>query len=408
MYLGKNLKVKNMNKKLLVITIFSVSLFILLGLGSFGIGYKYGPILKCYIKATFNMKYPCHYALFSTSTANSFKYKVSPVELDLNYKGLTAAVFHDSEKSELTVYKQDNKIFSNAKTPPPKLPNFISNENFSTVLKQVFYHKGVLIGLIGRKENKCLFAALINLETGKELFKAPCVPDTNVLLQDFAAIGGGNVPMDDGFLLTIGTPEYTSQATRDLAQDPNSPYGKIHSFKFSKDKSKLISEIYASGIRNPQGMRKINGKIYSIAHGPRGGDEINIVEKEKNYGWPLVSFGAQYGGKRYQVNSKKPFTDPVYAFIPSIAPSDIVSCPDNLKQYYHPYPCMVISTLRDKSLYLILLNKPGNSVISIEKLYLGVRLREFFTPIGKVKDTKALYVTSDQAGLLKVEFLKFR
>ncbi len=82
-----------MNKKLLVITIFSVSLFILLGLGSFGIGYKYGPILKCYIKATFNMKYPCHYALFQLPLQIHLNIKLALVELDLNYKGLTAASF---------------------------------------------------------------------------------------------------------------------------------------------------------------------------------------------------------------------------------------------------------------------------------------------------------------------------
>jgi glucose/arabinose dehydrogenase len=84
-------------------------------------------------------------------------------------------------------------------------------------------------------------------------------------------------------------------------------------------------EIWAYGVRNPEGLalNPANGELWEQEHGPRGGDEINIIKKGANYGWPVVSFGVNYTGtpvgtgKQHQAG----MVDPVWHWTPSIAPS---------------------------------------------------------------------------------------
>ena len=91
------------------------------------------------------------------------------------------------------------------------------------------------------------------------------------------------------------------------------------------NKPPALPEIWAYGLRNPQGLafNPADGKLWEQEHGPMGGDEINIIEKGKNYGWPVVSHGVNYDGT--PVGSGKPqapgMQDPVWHWTPSIAPS---------------------------------------------------------------------------------------
>ncbi|MBL6649052.1 MAG: PQQ-dependent sugar dehydrogenase [Flavobacteriaceae bacterium] len=82
--------------------------------------------------------------------------------------------------------------------------------------------------------------------------------------------------------------------------------------------------IYSYGHRNPQGIFKHpeTGKIWTNEHGPKGGDEINIIEKGKNYGWPKITFGINYSGTTITKNKSLPgMEQPLYYWLPSIAPS---------------------------------------------------------------------------------------
>ena len=82
--------------------------------------------------------------------------------------------------------------------------------------------------------------------------------------------------------------------------------------------------IYSYGHRNPQEIFKHpkTGKIWTNEHGPRGGDEINIVEKGKNYGWPKITYGKNYSGTTITKNKSLPgMEQPLYYWLPSIAPS---------------------------------------------------------------------------------------
>lgn len=90
----------------------------------------------------------------------------------------------------------------------------------------------------------------------------------------------------------------------------------------------ILPEIYSFGHRNPQGIfyDKDSKKLFSIEHGPRGGDEINLVEKGKNYGWPVISYGKEYWAPLSvgEGTSKKGMEQAIKYFVPSIAPSSLI------------------------------------------------------------------------------------
>jgi len=123
-------------------------------------------------------------------------------------------------------------------------------------------------------------------------------------------------------------------APKDLAQKLDNHIGKI--VRITSDgtspsdnpfvgKQDALPEIWAYGLRNAQGLafNPADGKLWEQEHGPMGGDEINIIEKGRNYGWPLVSYGVNYNGTPVG-NGKATMegvTDPVWHWTPSIAPS---------------------------------------------------------------------------------------
>lgn len=85
-----------------------------------------------------------------------------------------------------------------------------------------------------------------------------------------------------------------------------------------------LPEIWSFGHRNPQGMvlHPETGEIWSHEHGPRGGDEINIIERSENYGWPEVTFGINYNGTPITEDTARPgMRSPIHYWDPSIAPS---------------------------------------------------------------------------------------
>ena len=136
----------------------------------------------------------------------------------------------------------------------------------------------------------------------------------------------------DGMLyVTLG--ERSDRTIRPQAQQPGSHMGKI--VRVAPDGSVpqdnpfvgrdgALPEIWTLGHRNIQSaVFDPEGRLWAIEHGPRGGDELNLIEKGKNYGWPLVSFGEEYSGAPIPsaVTTRRGFEDPVYYWDPVIAPS---------------------------------------------------------------------------------------
>ena len=124
---------------------------------------------------------------------------------------------------------------------------------------------------------------------------------------------------------------------RDSAQDLSSHAGTIMRLRLDGSipddnpflsRDNALPEIWSYGHRNPQGLLYDNntGNLWSIEHGPRGGDEINLVVKGANYGWPVISYGKEYWGPASigEGTEKPGMQQPVKVYIPSIAPGSLL------------------------------------------------------------------------------------
>ena len=142
---------------------------------------------------------------------------------------------------------------------------------------------------------------------------------------------GSRIQFDkEGFLFfTIGDRGNRNLNPQDLSRDGGKVYrinedGSIPQDNPFVDKNDIIDAIYSYGHRNPQGifLHPETGMIWTNEHGPKGGDEINIIRKGKNYGWPTITYGKNYNGTII-TNLKKLFgmEQPLYYWTPSIAPS---------------------------------------------------------------------------------------
>ena len=88
-----------------------------------------------------------------------------------------------------------------------------------------------------------------------------------------------------------------------------------------------MPEIWNYGHRNPQGLvLSPTGSLWEHEHGPQGGDEVNLVQAGRNYGWPVITYGENYGGGKIGagITSQTGMEQPVHYWVPSIAPSGMV------------------------------------------------------------------------------------
>jgi glucose/arabinose dehydrogenase len=136
-------------------------------------------------------------------------------------------------------------------------------------------------------------------------------------------------------------------------------------------------EIYALGFRDIQGVaiHPRTGKLWTSEHGPRGGDEINVVDKGKNYGFPVIGYGREYSGK--PINGDKTVQDgmeqPVYFWTPDIAPAGIAFYTGKLFPAWHDD--LFVSTLVGRSLVRLVIK--DDRVVGEQRLLteLNARIR---------------------------------
>ena len=142
---------------------------------------------------------------------------------------------------------------------------------------------------------------------------------------------GSRLVFDKGYLFfSIG-----ERGQKDDAQDITRPNGKVHRiFEDGRvpDDNPFVGQagalptIWSYGHRNPQGLAKdpATGLLYDAEHGPRGGDELNLVQKGRNYGWPVITYGMNYDGTPMtDLTAKEGMEQPVNYWVPSIAVSAI-------------------------------------------------------------------------------------
>jgi glucose/arabinose dehydrogenase len=136
------------------------------------------------------------------------------------------------------------------------------------------------------------------------------------------------------------------------------------------------AETWASGVRTPYGLAfSPTGELWEVEHGPRGGDELNLIEKGKNYGWPLVSYGKNYNGVPIpNPDSRLDLAKPVLYWVPVIAPGNLM--------FYHgtqTFPQWngngLVSGLASKSLTRIIFDGHGGAKTA-ERWDVGIRLRD--------------------------------
>ena len=136
-------------------------------------------------------------------------------------------------------------------------------------------------------------------------------------------------------------------------------------------------EIWTWGHRNPQGLAidRATGRIWSHEHGPRGGDEINVIKRGVNYGWPVITYGRNYSGSVITDETERPgMAQPKTYWVPSIAPSGLAFYDGDKFPRWRGN--LFVGALRGQLLVRVKLD--GESVVAKERLltHFGNRIRD--------------------------------
>jgi glucose/arabinose dehydrogenase len=213
----------------------------------------------------------------------------------------------------------------------------------------------------------------------------PCVPTSAVqhAAGRFAVIDKSTV------YVTVGDLGYTEIDNRAKRGD----LGSI--FKISAKSAERVSQ----GHRNPQGIVLFDQRTLMAAeHGPRGGDEINVITQDGDYGWPFVSYGQPYGSGDYvkpgKTGNHDGYIEPIEYWAPSIAPTELVQLPT--KSWGSWGGALVLGTLREEVIVFIKLDK-NFKVIEKVQVDMGDRIRDL-----EVSSNGSLLATTDSGKLITV------
>ena len=177
-----------------------------------------------------------------------------------------------------------------------------------------------------------------------------------------------------------------------LNEDGSTP--KDNPFVGQKDTKEAI---YTYGNRNPQGLaiHPVTGDLWEHEHGPKGGDEINIIKKGANYGWPVVTYGIDYNGTTISTETEKPGIEkPIYYWLPSIAPSGMAFVTSDRYPEWKGH--LLVGSLKFQ--YLELVKLKDNTIIGRQKIG---------TDIGRIRNVAQgpdgyIYIGVEGKGILKI------
>jgi glucose/arabinose dehydrogenase len=218
---------------------------------------------------------------------------------------------------------------------------------------------------------------------------APRLEDVKVIFRQQGPLSSGNhygcriaQARDGNLFVTLG--EHFSH--RDEAQNLGNHLGKL--IRITPDgaapndnpfvgRDGARPETWSYGHRNEQGLaiNPASGEVWEIEHGPRGGDEVNIIGKGKNYGWPVIGYGIDYNGTKIHASTTKDgMEQPIKYWVPSIAPSGMAFYTGKLFPKWDG--SLFTGALAGKMLVRLSLN--GNSVTGEERLLqdLNERIRD--------------------------------
>lgn len=191
-------------------------------------------------------------------------------------------------------------------------------------------------------------------------------------------LAGGRLAIMDSSTILLANGDFhidgmRSEAGPGIAQDEEADYGKVIAIDLLTGEN----HIFSSGHRNPQGLDVMSdGTILLSEHGPRGGDELNIIREGANYGWPLESYGVTYYGGTQIPGSRSfgrhdEFEPPIYSWVPSVATSSLT-----LIEGFNPAwdGDVLVAALLDQSIFRLRLQ--GDRVIYSERIEIGSRIRD--------------------------------
>ncbi len=208
---------------------------------------------------------------------------------------------------------------------------------------------------------------------------------------------GARITFDDKGHLFFGVGD---RGQKGMAQDLTRPYGKI--FRLKRDGSipadnpfvnnpKAYPAVFSYGNRNPQGLVWTDGLLWQTEHGPKGGDELNLITPGTNYGWPVISYGRNYSGSELTpYTHMEGMEQPVSQWTPSIAVSGLDVVTGDMFKGWNGY--LLAGALKFEELRLIKVD--GNKYISEQILLKGK---------GRVRDVSmgsdgAIYVVLNSPG----------
>ena len=215
---------------------------------------------------------------------------------------------------------------------------------------------------------------------------------------------GSRIVFDDKGHLFFGIGD---RGNRDVnPQDLNRDGGKIYRLNLDGsipednpfiNQEGALKAVYSYGHRNPQGMtvHPKTGEIWENEHGPKGGDEINIVQKGKNYGWPVITFGINYSGTSITDKTSMPgMEQPFYYWVPSIAPSGMAFSTSNVYKKWKGN--LFVGSLKFKYVERLVIKR--GKVVKREKI---------LNDVGRVRNVKEgpdgyLYLGVEGKGILKL------
>ncbi len=214
----------------------------------------------------------------------------------------------------------------------------------------------------------------------------PCVPVRAVQ----HAAGRIEVIDKSSVYLTLGDLGFTKISSVKARGD----LGSV--FKVSSSKVEKIS----SGHRNQQGIALIGSDLYASEHGPRGGDELNLISKGKDYGWPAVTYGEPYSAGDYvkptKTGSHDGYVKPLKYWVPSVAPTELVLLPEG-NGWGNWSSQLVMGTLIETSLIFIEL-RDRRTVGQVLKVDVGERIRDL-----EISSAGQIVATTDSGKILFIE-----
>lgn len=152
------------------------------------------------------------------------------------------------------------------------------------------------------------------------------------------------------------------------AQNINSTYGKIYKYDGSR------VSVFAIGVRNPQGLYfdNIRDLLFETEHGPKGGDEINEIHQGDNLGWPISTYGIDYGATGVEKYTPLPGQEkwgthdfgklPIFAYVPAVAPTAITVVHDGIFRQW--VGSIIHASLRGNSIFRVFY-EPGDSIFGV-------------------------------------------